>query len=356
MERKQKGPRLSVLPEHVVTTYYRFYFDWARLERQATCSGRYRLEQRVWWFICHNERPLRRLMFDTMEALRTYVIDHKVMVLHFSAVSALGREGLTLAHKDFGDFVDDGIFLPEDALEARKNLDKDGWIGQQLTNKILTFLHCKPYSFCYKVEPRPWIAKELIFDIDLNDYGDVRAPVCACGELKQCCDACWDVFIVRAAVPALKFILEDWCGFKELMYTFSGRRGVHIQVQDERAMHLTYEERNRIFLDELLRNFGNSQELRTHLLEVIYRPVFMKHFAPKLAAAAAAAEPVTDKLILDHLHVRVDLGFWTTDFAHNVKCPWTIHQVTGNVLEEYRDDFKPSLAKRADQVLLSVTE
>jgi hypothetical protein len=193
MEKKKKGPRISLLSHHDVKAYYRFHFDWARLERQATCNGRYRFEQRVWWFICHDLHPERRMMFDTLEALRTYVLDHHVMVLHFSAISELSREGVALAHRDFHELVGDGLFSPEDPAIAKKNVEETGWIGQKLANKLLTGLASKPYSFCYRTEPRPWIAKEIIFDIDLNDYGDVRGPVCGCGKLKQCCDACWEV-------------------------------------------------------------------------------------------------------------------------------------------------------------------
>jgi len=143
-------------------------------------------------------------------------------------------------------------------------------------------------------------------------------------------------------------MLVEWCGFKELLCTFSGRRGMHIQVQDERAMHMTWKERYQVFFVEMLCNKGNSAELRTHLLEVIYRPVFMECIAPKLSAPV-----ITDELIFDYLHPRVDECFWTSDIGHNVKCPWSIHPATGNVLVEIYDGFKPSLAKRPDQMVLT---
>lgn len=53
-------------------------------------------------------------------------------------------------------------------------------------------------------------------------------------------------------------------------------------------MHMTSDERNAVFMDALLRNYGHSEELRTHLLEVIYRPVFMKYIAPKMPS-----QPIT---------------------------------------------------------------
>jgi hypothetical protein len=100
---------------------------------------------------------------------------------------------VAIAHRDFHELVVDKLFSPEDPAVAAKNGVETGWIGQKLANKLLTGLASKPYSFSYRIEPRPWIAKELIFDIDLNDSGDVRGPVCGCGKLKPCCDACWEV-------------------------------------------------------------------------------------------------------------------------------------------------------------------
>uniref|UniRef100_A0A3B3QSW6 DNA primase n=1 Tax=Paramormyrops kingsleyae TaxID=1676925 RepID=A0A3B3QSW6_9TELE len=76
------------------------------------------------------------------------------------------------------------------------------------------------------------LEKELVFDIDMTDYDDVR----------RCCRhpppppnkmAVSLSFPVRLALPS-----EDF-GFRHLMWVFSGRRGVHCWVCDEAARKLS---------------------------------------------------------------------------------------------------------------------
>jgi hypothetical protein len=364
MQKPAKGPRVSVVSPGVVAKYYERHFNWHRAFQLATCYGRYRLEQRVWWLKCHGY-DLKRVMFDTIEALRDYVIKNKVLTIHLSGISVMGREAVAIAHaiKTRGADFD---FSPAEMAEAEAETKAGRGLGVKLTNKILTRINRLPYSYFHSLQPiAAWGDRELVFDIDMNEYANYRDPVCDCGKLKQCCDLCWDVFITRTALPALKYMLEDFCGFKELVFTFSGRRGMHIQVLDERAMRMTCDERNKVFWTDLLGAFGHSKELRAHLLEKIYRPVFDQCIAPRLlsgttvgtptpglTAAACGGGEARDELILRYLHVRVDDGFWKKDMGHHIKLPGTIHAETGNLCEELYDGFRPSLAKRADRMLL----
>mmetsp|Transcript_22985 Transcript_22985/g.58082 ORF Transcript_22985/g.58082 Transcript_22985/m.58082 type:complete len:452 (-) Transcript_22985:121-1476(-) len=102
----------------------------------------------------------------------------------------------------------------------------------------------------YSVEPRTKdglhkdlffpVERELIFDIDMDDYDEVRT--CCTGA--KICPKCWT--FLKAAMLLLRQVLIDDFGFEHFMFVYSGRRGVHCWVSDPGAMKLTNEQRSAI--------------------------------------------------------------------------------------------------------------
>lgn len=82
--------------------------------------------------------------------------------------------------------------------------------------------------------------RELIFDIDISDYNDVRT----CCQESNICQRCWPLMSVGAKV--LNTILTKEFGFKHLLFVFSGRRGFHCWVCDHEARFLSNEARRAI--------------------------------------------------------------------------------------------------------------
>ncbi|KAM9964247.1 hypothetical protein ACTFIW_002981 [Dictyostelium discoideum] len=81
------------------------------------------------------------------------------------------------------------------------------------------------------------VSKELVFDIDVDDYNPIRI----CCSSKSLCEKCWGFLAVSAEF--IDNYLRECFGFQQIMYVFSGRRGLHIWVSDRAAQHLTRENR-----------------------------------------------------------------------------------------------------------------
>jgi len=80
-------------------------------------------------------------------------------------------------------------------------------------------------------------ARELVFDIDVNDYSTWGVDP---GDIGSC-DAAWH--IVAFGMVVVRHIMEKHYGFKNMLLVYSGRRGAHLTVYDARACELTDEAR-----------------------------------------------------------------------------------------------------------------
>ncbi|GLU05958.1 hypothetical protein SLE2022_230300 [Rubroshorea leprosula] len=84
------------------------------------------------------------------------------------------------------------------------------------------------------------VERELVFDIDISDYDDVRY---CCQGVDVCLD-CWPLMTI--AIKVIDTALRDDFGFIHILWAYSGRRGVHCWVCDSKARRLTDERRGAI--------------------------------------------------------------------------------------------------------------
>lgn len=83
------------------------------------------------------------------------------------------------------------------------------------------------------------LAKELVFDLDLSDYDNVRD----CCRGKKVCDRCWA--FVRVGMNILRELLRLFLGpDTRFLLVFSGRRGAHLWVNTGRSACMLEAERS----------------------------------------------------------------------------------------------------------------
>jgi DNA primase small subunit len=116
---------------------------------------------------------------------------------------------------------------------------------------------------------------ELRFDIDITDYKTRRRC-----NTKKICDLCETH--LKVGIRILDYLIRRWFGFRNLLWVFSGGRGVHCWVLDPHAAFLSNSQREEIvsLLLTYAKAHKKAQEFKQKQDNRITRELYHKFLSP----------------------------------------------------------------------------
>lgn len=166
---------------------------------------------------------------------------------------------LSFSRREFSITLANDIYLRFQSYNTEEEMKEK--ISSQCPRKIDigAVYSAKPSEKRFQVLSFHPVERELVIDIDLTDYDDVRT----CCQGKKICSYCWKFVIV--AVKIIDDALKYDFGFKHRLWVYSGRRGVHCWISDHRARILSSSGRKAILsFIELVRG-GEEQKKKVYL-------------------------------------------------------------------------------------------
>jgi DNA primase small subunit len=193
-----------------------------------------------------------------------------------------------LSKREWSFTIEDDIYIRYQSFNDIKEIQAA--IRKKMPHKIdigAVFTHPpKEHNSIASEQFRP-TERELVFDIDMTDYDDIRT--CCTGA--DICYRCWP--FMTMAIRVIDRALRDDFAFRHILWVYSGRRGIHCWVCDPAARSLPNDARSAVVDYLSVHTSSENSEKKPK--------VSFDHFHPSLQRAYYLLEPYFKKYIADEV-------------------------------------------------------
>ncbi|UJG41984.1 MAG: DNA primase catalytic subunit PriS [Candidatus Heimdallarchaeum aukensis] len=149
---------------------------------------------------------------------------------HFDIDSIMPYIGLSdFRNREFGFVIEESNrerFIRNISFGTSTTL-KEYMVSNNVKHAYIGAVYDKPPSNRNPIGKIKWVRRELIFDLDIDEYDEVRT--CGCKGDEYCID-CWS--LIQDAVIFIEKTMREDFGMQQIKWIYSGRRGVHGWILD----------------------------------------------------------------------------------------------------------------------------